>query len=114
MKKAVLSIGIAAACIGALVVLWVSHPSCSVRGERADLAIGMNLSTLSYWTRELPFVDVAKTSMPWVTQNDRTVPGGKNPWNGPARRHPPGCPRVSPVAAVQVAGAEAPQITATP
>jgi hypothetical protein len=114
MKKALLSIGVAAACIGALVVLWVSHPSCSARGGQGDLAIGMNLSTLSYWTRELPFVDVAKTSMPWVTQNDRTVPGGKNPWNtdllGSIPLDEDGYPLSLPV---EVAGAEAPQITAT-
>jgi hypothetical protein len=37
--------------------------------------IGMNLSPLTYWTRELPFKDVFKTAMPWVTQNaaDRRV-----------------------------------------
>ncbi|HQI80514.1 MAG TPA: hypothetical protein PLR71_03045 [Deltaproteobacteria bacterium] len=114
MKKAFLSIGIAAACIGALVILWVTHPSCSARGDGEDLAIGMNLSTLSYWTRELPFVDVARTSMPWVTQNDRTVPGGRNPWNtdliGSIPLDADGYPLSLPV---EVPGAEAPQITAT-
>jgi len=41
----------------------------------------MNLSAVTYWTRELPFVDIFKCSMPWVTQNANALPQDKNPWD---------------------------------
>lgn len=78
------------------------------------LSIGMNLSTVAYWTRELPFVDVFKFSMPWVTQNATAVPEGKNPWDtGMINAIPAddeGYPLYLPVV---ISGTQAPQTVAT-
>jgi hypothetical protein len=78
------------------------------------LTIGMNLSPLNYWTRELPFVDVFRTSMPWITQNANRVPGGRNPWStgvlGSIRFDRDGYPLALPV---DVPGTEGPQGVAT-
>jgi len=78
------------------------------------LSIGMNLSAVTYWTRELPFVDVFKSSMPWVTQNVNGVPGRRNPWDtgviGSIPADSNGYPLYLPV---QIPGTKAPQIVAT-
>lgn len=96
------------------IFLFVSGGSCSEKKVRHLFAIGMNLSQMCYWTREIPFVDVAKASMPWVTQNAYTVEGGRNPWHTGVLDSIPtdedGYPLYLPV---EVKGTEAPQITAT-
>lgn len=80
----------------------------------SGLSIGMNLSAVTYWTREFPFVDVFKSSMPWVTQNVNKVPGVKNPWNtgvmGSMPVDPEGYPLYLPV---KIPGTKTPQIVAT-
>jgi hypothetical protein len=117
MKKILLFVAVAGICIITFVTLYAKHPSgaaCAARTNPGEITIGMNLSNLSFWTRELPFVDVAKGASPWVTQNDHTVPGGKNPFNTEVLASilldDNGYPLSLPV---EVKGTEAPQITVT-
>ncbi|MBN2297085.1 MAG: hypothetical protein JXM72_00745 [Deltaproteobacteria bacterium] len=82
--------------------------------EPKDMAVGMNLSSTTYWMPDLPFVDITRSSMQWVTQNARNKPEGKNPWDTHVLDSIPldmdGYPLYLPVA---VEGTEAPQIVAT-
>ncbi|HHO75102.1 MAG TPA: hypothetical protein ENN05_01580 [Deltaproteobacteria bacterium] len=104
--------------IGACVLIYYmvsgTHQATVSRPGSDGMAIGMNLSAVSYWTRELPFVDVAKCSMEWVTQNHHQVQGGKNSWHTDMLDSIPldhdGYPIFLPV---EVQGAEAPQIVAS-
>jgi hypothetical protein len=82
--------------------------------DAPSLSIGMNLSTLTYWTRELPFVDVFKQAMPWVTQNATPVSHGKNPWDTGLHASIPMDPEGYPLhLPIRVPGVEGPQIVAT-
>ena len=82
--------------------------------EPKNMTIGMNLSSVNYWTRELPFVDVTKSSMEWVTQNHHQVPGGKNPWHTDMLDSIPFDPDGYPLCLpVEVEKAEAPQVVAS-
>ncbi|HON62203.1 MAG TPA: hypothetical protein PK314_10040 [Deltaproteobacteria bacterium] len=111
MKRALLAL--IAVCLGAVFFLLAGRSGTYARPEPGEITIGMNLSAVTYWSRELPFVDVAKASMPWITQNCRDVPGGKNPWDTGMLEHIPldadGYPLSLPV---EVEGAEAPQAVA--
>lgn len=48
--------------------------SCKIR-------IGTNLSGMSDWTTEMPFVDLMHHCRTWGTQNNVWVDGGQNPWD---------------------------------
>lgn len=114
MKKVIF----AGAAIAVFIMGYMLFPGSPARKvsstEPAEFSMGMNLSSVTYYTRELPFVDVMKSSMPWVTQNDRDVAGGKNPWDTEKIHSIPldadGYPLSLPV---EIPGMEAPQITAT-
>lgn len=43
--------------------------------------LGMNLSGVSFYTREWPFTNIFKVAMPWISSNDRWVNGGVNAWS---------------------------------
>ncbi len=111
MKRALLAL--IAVCLGAALFLLADRSGAGVRPEPGEFTIGMNLSAVTYWSRELPFVDVAKASMPWITQNSRDVPGGRNLWDTGMLEHisldGDGYPLSLPV---EVEGAEAPQAVA--
>jgi len=107
---------------GIVLILVAVHVFSAVRedhtaassSEPMDMAVGMNLSSVTYWTRGLPFVDIMKTAMPWVTQNAHNVLKGKNPWDTRVLDSIPldtnGYPLSLPV---EVEGTQAPQIVAT-
>lgn len=114
MKKVIFAVAVSAVFILGYVFFSDSPAQKVSSPEPAAFSIGMNLSSVTYYTRELPFVDVMKSSMPWVTQNDRNVPGGRNPWDTEKIHSIPldadGYPLSLPV---EIPGMEAPQITAT-
>lgn len=45
------------------------------------LSIGTNLSGISDWMTEMPFVDLMHNARTWMTSNSVFVEGGKNEWN---------------------------------
>lgn len=45
------------------------------------LTIGTNISRLSDWMTEMPFVDLMHNARAWMTSNSVFVEGGKNDWN---------------------------------
>ncbi len=114
MKKVVVAVTAILVLIFGYVLISGSPAEEDRAPEPAGFSIGMNLSSVTYYTRELPFVDIMKSSMPWVTQNVQDVPGGKNPWDSGHIRSVPldadGYPLSLPV---EIPGTEAPQITAT-
>ncbi|MGD9973188.1 MAG: hypothetical protein AB7S77_09025 [Desulfatirhabdiaceae bacterium] len=50
-------------------------------GSTAPPVIGMNLTNITYWSRELVFTDAFRTCMPWITQAIDVTPGEKPAWN---------------------------------
>jgi len=73
MKKTVLKIVVVMVFVFSLsCFLFITEKETARRPEHR-LIMGMNLFTLAYWSRELPFMDLFKTAGPWVTQN---MPGG--------------------------------------
>jgi len=85
-----------------------------VSAEPEIVNMGINLSSNSYYSTQRMFVDVMKTSMPWVTNNSYTVPCGENAWDTGVIDQIPldenGYPLSLPY---DVAGTEAPQVVTT-
>lgn len=62
-----------------LIVLMLSAVQFSrPQQDPCAMKFGMNFIYLSYWNREMPFVDLMKLSSHWVTQNSSFVAGGTN------------------------------------
>jgi hypothetical protein len=49
-------------------------------GTPAPRSIGMNLSGVSYWSTEDPFLDLMKGSDPWVDDSEAPIPVDKDGW----------------------------------
>jgi hypothetical protein len=79
------------------------------------IPLGMNLTSVTYYSTQLPFVDARKSGKEFHSMNAVRVPGGKNPWNtGFAEQIPHdanGYPLELPYV---VPGAEAPQVVIAP
>jgi hypothetical protein len=111
MKKALLVVAFGIVIVAGCILLFSARaPDTAHAG---DMPIGMNLTAVTYWTRELPFVDVAKSSMPWVTQNVQDVPGAVNPWDSGVIGSIRLTATATPSLPVDVKGTEAPQAVAT-
>jgi len=116
MKKALYVIIAMTVCLLFWYVVVNPHDNSTValNPEPARMEVGMNLSSVNYWMPGMPFVDIAKASMPWVTQNIKNVPGGKNSWDTHVIDSIPldgdGYPLCLPVS---IKKTEAPQIVAT-
>jgi hypothetical protein len=96
-----------------LFFLFAVHTSRS-QTDSCSMKFGMNFIHLSYWNREMPFVDMMKMSSLWVTQNSVTVQGGVNSFDTGVRDLIPadsnGYPLQLPVS---VAGTETTQVVMT-
>ncbi len=114
MKKVLIIAVLVVACILVYLFFFNKQVSKGDGSDNKELVIGMNLSSVSYWNRELPFVDIFKSCSPWVTQNAVNVEGGKNAWHTNVLASIPldkdGYPLSLPV---PVSGTEAPQTVAT-
>lgn len=79
------------------------------------IPLGMNLSSVVYYSTAIPFVDAMKAADDFISMNAVRVPGGKNPWDTKLAEEIPrdalGYPLELPYI---VPGAEAPQILITP
>ncbi|NUN71279.1 MAG: T9SS type A sorting domain-containing protein [Bacteroidetes bacterium] len=65
--------------ITVLVILILSAVQFSrPQQDPCAMKFGMNFIYLSYWNREMPFVDLMKLSSLWLTQNSVYVTGGTN------------------------------------
>jgi len=77
--------------------------------------LGINVSSADYWSSQLMFVDAFKQSGDWVTQNEKWVDDGANPWDSGVIDQIPqdadGYPLSLP--AVGIPGTEGPQVVAT-
>jgi hypothetical protein len=63
-------------------VLFLILLTTLLQAQPADkVRIGTNLSGLSDWMTEMPFVDVMHHCRPWMTANCVWVSGGKNQWD---------------------------------
>jgi len=82
--------------------------------DTCSMKFGMNFMYLSSWRREMPFVDVMKSSRLWMTQNSVYVSGGQNLFDTGVRDSIPadsdGYPLQLPY---RVAGTETTQIVLT-
>jgi len=87
---------------------------CSVSEDPGMINMGINMSANHYYATQWLFVDIMKTAMPWVTQNNHTVFGGENLWNTDVLDQIPqddnGYPLELPY---EIAGSEAPQVVTT-
>ena len=95
----------------ATIILFVANTISFAQTNSSQMNFGMNFIYLSNWDREMPFVDLMKTSSLWNTQNSVYVAGGKNLFNTEVRDSIPadtdGYPLQLPYT---VAGTEAPQV----
>ncbi|MBN1894484.1 hypothetical protein JW906_08310 [bacterium] len=64
-----------------LILLFIFLLSGIAEPRDCRLRIGMNLSGITDWGTELPFVDIMKYARPWMTKNKRWIEGGENHWN---------------------------------
>lgn len=95
----------------AIIISFTVNPISFAQTNSSPMNFGMNFIYLSNWDREMPFVDLMKTSSLWNTQNSVFVANGKNLFNTGVRDSIPadadGYPLQLPY---NVAGTEAPQI----
>jgi len=91
---------------------------CVFRGtifaQDCPMDMGINLYSIVNWSREMPFADLMKQSMPWVSQNQNFVPDGINAFDSGVMDsillNSNGYPLALPQ---KVAGAEGPQSVVT-
>lgn len=66
-----------------VLALWVGFPGTGFPGQKArhntGAFMGINLSSVSYWSTELPFKDLFKHSQPWVSQMQGKAYGSGGP-----------------------------------
>src|ERR1700730_7200962 len=52
-----------------LIGVWVTSPVSAATSFNAMSPLGINLSSVDYWTSEQPFLDIKKTSAGWTTHS---------------------------------------------